>query len=110
MTEDEFRKDAATRMDSAIKRVQQLINHEEKFCKESHIDKKTHHDFVFYTYIYDSLEELTQLRARLKLLNDPVIDPITGVKHDQCSPYNVERLKHMISHLQQGIKDGVKAK
>lgn len=88
MKEDEFRKDHATRMAEALTFVQDKIDQYEKTDK----------DYEIVKYIYSSLEEFTQLRARFEQLNKGFSDPETGELIQDCTPYAMERLKHNLAH------------
>lgn len=86
------------KMDAMLVLVQQFIDTSKAEYTENPCDEVKYAGFVF-DWLWEALEELTQLRVRLEQLNEPVIDPLTGEQYHQCSPYNIERLKMQIKML-----------
>ena len=96
----------AEKIDKAIEWLENEIEFNNSvLMQETQIDEasETHKLIDIQKFILQSLETLTQLRARLQQLNEPVVDE-HGVKHHQCSPYNVERLKKMLVFMGENQK------
>lgn len=106
MTEDEFREDHATRIGKALKMTQDKIDAYDKIQSSDLADEVREgvkEQMQIHKFIYASLEELTQLRARFEELNKGFID-VDGERVIGCTPYTVERLKHMMNFMAENGK------